>query len=61
MDLLSRDYAVKDICPLMGVSRAGYYKWRKREPSRRDTRREEVVALATFHNENAIGWVVYST
>ena len=45
MDLLSRDYAVKDICPLMCVSRAGYYKWRRRKPSRRDTKREEVVAL----------------
>ena len=53
MDLLSRDYAVKDICPLMGVSRAGYYKWKRREPSRRDTRREEVVALVRkVHSEH---------
>jgi hypothetical protein len=53
VDLLSRDYAVKDICPLMGVSRAGYYKWKRREPSRRDARREEVVALVRrVHGEH---------
>ena len=28
MDLLRRDNPIKDICTLMGVSRAGYYKWR---------------------------------
>ena len=45
MDLLSRDYAIKDICSLMEVSRAGYYKWKGREPSPRDSKREEIVAL----------------
>lgn len=45
MDLLSRDNAVKDICALMGVSRAGYYKWKNRKPSPRDTKREEVIAM----------------
>lgn len=28
---MSRDYAVKDICRMMGVSRAGYYKWKNRK------------------------------
>ena len=30
MDLLSRDNPIRDICALMGVSRAGYYKWKNR-------------------------------
>ena len=33
--LLSRDYDVKDLCLLMGVSRAGYYKWKKQDRSKR--------------------------
>ena len=42
MDLLSRDNPIKDICALMGVSRAGYYKWKNREPSPRDTKRDRI-------------------
>ena len=45
MDLLSRDYAIQDLCDLMGVSRAGFYKWKKREPSSRDTTREEMIKI----------------
>ena len=53
MDLLSRDNPIKDICALMGVSRAGYYKWKNREPSPRDTKREEVIALVKqVHEEH---------
>ena len=53
MALLSRDNAVKDVCALMGVSRAGYYKWKKREPSTRDAKREEVIALVNrVHEEH---------
>lgn len=29
----------------MGVSRSGYYKWKKREPSKRDLKREDMIAL----------------
>ena len=29
----------------MGVSRSGYYKWKKRDKSKRDIRREELIAL----------------
>ena len=51
--MLSRDYAVKDICSLMEVSRAGYYKWKNREPSSRDNKREEIVALVKkVHGEH---------
>lgn len=35
------------------MSRAGYYKWRKRKPSRRDTTREQVVAMVReVHEEH---------
>ena len=51
MYLLSRDNPVKDICELMGVSRAGYYKWKNRKPSPRDHRREEIVALVRKAHE----------
>ncbi len=34
----------------MGVSRAGYYKWKKRDKSKRDIKREELVPLvSTVH------------
>lgn len=42
--MLSRDYAVKDLCDIMGVSRAGYYKWKNHWPSPRDNKREDVIA-----------------
>lgn len=29
----------------MGVSRSGYYKWKKRDKSKRDIKREELIAL----------------
>ena len=40
---MSRDNPIKDLCELMGVSRAGYYKWLKHKPTIRDHRREEIV------------------
>ena len=52
MDLLSRDYAIRDICKLMGVSRAGYYKWKKRPPSKRDINREKMIELVRATHEN---------
>ena len=30
---------------MMGVSRAGYYKWKNRKPSDRDINREKMVEL----------------
>ncbi len=51
MDLLSRDYEVQDLCALMGVSRSGYYKWKKREPSERDLNRENMIALVSAVHE----------
>ena len=53
MDLLSRDYAIRDICSLMGVSRSGYYKWKRRPPSRRDINREKMIELVrTVHEKH---------
>ena len=40
---MSRDNPIKDLCELMVVSRAGYYKWLKHKPTIRDHRREEIV------------------
>lgn len=39
------DYDIQELCTLMGVSRSGYYKWKKRDKSKRDIKREELIAL----------------
>lgn len=36
----------------MGVSRSGYYKWKKREKSERDIKREEMIALVAAVHED---------
>lgn len=52
-DLLSRDYDVKELCSLMGISRFGYYKWKKRDPSERDISREKIIAMVkAVHEEH---------
>ncbi|MBQ4379396.1 MAG: IS3 family transposase [Treponema sp.] len=60
VELLSRDYDVKDLCSLMGVSRSGYYKWKKRDKSDRDIKREEMIALVekvhTEHKSHGYRW-----
>ena len=52
VDLLSRDYAIHDICKLMGVSRAGYWKWKKRSPSKRNINRKKMIELVRTVHEN---------
>lgn len=38
---------------MMGISRSGYYKWKKREKSDRDIQRRELIALVdTVHAEH---------
>jgi len=38
---------------MMGVSRSGYYRWKKREPSERDLNRENMIALVkAVHEEH---------
>ena len=61
VELLSRDYEVQELCSLMGVSRSGYYKWKKRDKSTRDLKREEVIALVSevhkAHPSHGYRWV----
>ncbi|HIU88281.1 MAG TPA: IS3 family transposase [Candidatus Avilachnospira avistercoris] len=61
VELLSRDYDIQDLCQLMGVSRSGYYKWKKRSKSRRDMKREEVISLVDeihkAHPSHGYRWV----
>ena len=56
-----QDYEVQELCSLMGVSRSGYYKWRKRDKSTRDLRREAVIALVSevhkAHPSHGYRWV----
>ena len=61
VELLSRDYEIQELCSLMGVSRSGYYKWKKRDKSARDLKREEVIALVSkvheAHPSHGYRWV----
>ena len=61
MELLSRDYAIKDVCELMGVSRSGYYKWKNRDKSKRDINREKIIELVSIvhkaHPSHGYRWV----
>ena len=44
---------MQNLCKLMGVSRSGYYKWKKRGKTRRDIKREEMIALvAAIHEDH---------
>lgn len=45
MESLSREYDVKLVCRLMGVSRSGYYKWKGRGRTDRDAQRERIISL----------------
>ena len=39
---------------MMGVSRSGYYKWKKREASERDLNRENMIAMVkAVHEEHS--------
>ena len=62
VDMLSRDFAITDICAMMGVSRAGYYKWKRRDPSTRDLNRETMVEFVeqmhSEHSTHGYRWVV---
>jgi len=58
---LSRDYPVETLCSVMSVSRAGYYKWLKREPSGRDIDREKLLSLVQkyhgLHRTHGYRWM----
>jgi putative transposase len=40
---LSVEYAIKECCEALGVSRSGYYQWKKAEPTLRDREEAELV------------------
>ncbi|MDD4012387.1 MAG: IS3 family transposase [Sphaerochaetaceae bacterium] len=51
--LLSRDYDVKDLCLLLGVSRAGFYKWKKQDKSKRRIYGEMMIGvIEQVHKEH---------
>lgn len=51
--MLSRDYNVKEICGVMGVSRSGYYAWLHRDHSARDMTRDAMLdTVGTVHSEH---------
>jgi putative transposase len=48
-----RSWPVGVMCRVLRVSRSGYYSWRKRPPSRRQQRQEELLAkIRIAHQEN---------
>lgn len=57
VDTLSHEYGVMTVCELMGVSRSGYYKWKKRQSSsyrstRDKTRAELVHIVSSIHEKH---------
>jgi len=51
--MLSRDYSINKLTDFMGVSRSGYYKWKKRKPSSRDIIREEMIkTVSDVHGDH---------
>ena len=40
---LSVDFDIKECCEALSVSRSGYYRWRRAEPSRREKENAELV------------------
>lgn len=55
------EYNVQDVCAMMGVSRAGYYKWKARGKSTRAINRErlpaEVSDVHGHHRTHGYRWV----
>lgn len=47
------DYSVSSLCSALGISRSGYYAWRRREPSARDQADEELlVEIRSIYEES---------
>ncbi len=59
--MLSRDFSVQEICSSMGVSRAGYYKWKARGKSTRAINREKLLdavwSTHDRHKSHGYRWV----
>lgn len=61
IDVLSREYDIKELCELMGISRSGYYKWKNRGKSSREKKRDEIIEIAEnvhkAHPSHGYRWV----
>ena len=59
--MLSRDFSVQEVCRAMGVSRAGYYKWKARGRSSRAVNREKLLKAVQDvherHKSHGYRWV----
>ena len=59
--MLSRDYTIQEICDIMGVSRSGYYKWKRRGKSTRAIDREKLLSdvgrIHASHPSHGYRWV----
>lgn len=59
--MLSRDFSIQEICAAMGVSRAGYYKWKARGQSTRAINREKLLEAVQnvhdHHKSHGYRWV----
>lgn len=59
--MLSRDFSVQEVCACMGVSRAGYYKWKARGKSTRAVNREKLLEAVKdthdHHRSHGYRWV----
>lgn len=58
--MLSRDYDVVELCKLMGVSRAGFYKWKKHKTSPSHISRKRILKLVELihskHSTHGYRW-----
>jgi len=50
--MLARDNGVRDVCKAMGVSPAGYYKWKKRDKTKHNLKREQMLELIRTTHED---------
>lgn len=48
-------FQVEKMCRVLGVSRSGYYKWRKQPPSARKKHREKLAKRVEFHYQDSDG------
>ena len=52
-------YNVKELCQMLGISRASYYKWLKREKPLKEIQDEQLSAIIIEYNETFDGILGY--
>ena len=55
----TEQYSVEKLCNKLRLSRSGYYKWRKREPSNREKVNEQLVEWIKEYYEAQDGILGY--